>query len=115
MYRRFSSGILAGITVFRWKIALGNLNSQQNLYDNATLVVLSRLTELSAKLPAILEKCREFSKKVTPRSDFFCILDLPELTDLIGLRCFTFLMAGQRKPGLVHLRKDAPGLHQVGA
>ena len=52
----FFCKISAGITVFRWKIAAVNLNSQEKFYDNGASVVLRRLAAVSAELPAILEK-----------------------------------------------------------
>ena len=50
--------ILAGITVFRWKIVAVNLNSQEKFYDNGASVVFQRLAAVSAELSAISEKQR---------------------------------------------------------
>ena len=49
-------GILAEKTAFREKLAAVNLNSQQNFYDNGASAVHRRLTAVSVKLLAILEK-----------------------------------------------------------
>ena len=55
--------ISAGTTVFRWKKAAVNLNSQEKFYNGAS-AVLRRLAAVSAEV----EKERRISKKSDPGS-----------------------------------------------
>ena len=48
--------ITVGITAFRWKIAVVNLNSHENFYDNGASAVLRRVVAVSVDLPVILQK-----------------------------------------------------------
>ena len=59
----FFCGTSAGLTVFRWKIAAVNLNSQQNFDDNSSSEVLRRVTAVSEESPVIVEKNSDIARQ----------------------------------------------------